>query len=700
MKLRLTPIENYRNIGISAHIDAGKTTATERILFYTGVSHKIGEVHDGAAVMDWMEQEQERGITITSAATTTYWKGMSGKLPEHHINIIDTPGHVDFTIEVERSMRVLDGVIMIYDAVGGVQTQSETVWRQANKYKVPRIAFVNKMDRMGANFLRVREQINQRLKGIAVPIQIPVGVEENFKGVIDLLKMKMVIWDDNSLGVKFSYHPIPEKLLNIAKNWYNYMVEIAVENDEVLLEKYLNNEVLTEKELKKGLRNRTIKNEIVPMLCGSAFKNKGIQTLLDAVIDYLPSPIDISSINGYDSKDNKVIRKANDNEPFCALAFKIMTDPFVGQLIFFRVYSGTISTGDIVYNLSKNKKERIGRLLQMHANERKDIKRVYSGDIVATIGIKDITTGDTLSDPNQSIILEKMIFPEPVISQAIEPKTKHDQEKMGIVLNRLTKEDPSFKVYIDKECGQTIISGMGELHLEILIDRLRREFNVEVTVGKHQVSYRETITKSINSIEGKFIKQSGGRGQYGHVVLDLIPQPPGKGYVFIDNIKGGVIPKEYISSIEKGIKETLSTGVLAGYPIVDIKVILTFGSYHEVDSSEHAFRMAASIAIKDGIRKAVPILLEPIMSVEIETPEEFMGNVMGDISSRRGVVRGIEEIVNIKTIYAEVPLSEMFGYSTTLRSISQGRATYTMEFKYYTGAPKQIVKEIIENKFK
>ncbi|MEN3261028.1 elongation factor G [Sodalis endosymbiont of Spalangia cameroni] len=693
---RRTPIERYRNIGISAHIDAGKTTTTERILFYTGVSHKIGEVHDGAATMDWMEQEQERGITITSAATTAYWKGMAGDLPAHHINIIDTPGHVDFTIEVERSMRVLDGAVMVYDAVGGVQPQSETVWRQANKYHVPRIAFVNKMDRTGADFFRVRDQISERLKGVAVPVQIPVGAEEQFQGVVDLVKMKMIVWDETSLGVKFTYDAIPADLLPLAETWHNRMVEAAAEANEALLEKYLNGEPLSEQELKAALRQRTIANEIVPMLCGSAFKNKGVQALLDAVVDYLPSPIDVRAISGHDEADREAVRHASDNEPFSALAFKIMTDPFVGQLIFFRVYSGVASTGDTIYNPVKGKKERLGRLLQMHANERKDIKEVRAGDIVATVGMKDVTTGDTLSDPAQAIILERMVFPEPVISQAIEPKTKGDQEKMGIALSRLMQEDPSFRVRTDEESGQTIISGMGELHLEILMDRLRREFNVEVAVGKPQVAYRETITQSVESVEGKFVKQSGGRGQYGHVVLNLTPQPAGQGYAFIDDIKGGVVPREYIPAVDKGIQETLVTGVLGGYPVVDVKVALVFGSYHEVDSNENAFRMAASMAFKEGMRRASPVLLEPMMAVEVETPEEFMGNVMGDLSSRRGMVQGMEDIAGSKLIRAEVPLAEMFGYSTVLRSMSQGRATYTMEFKHYAAAPRQVAEEVIK----
>lgn len=698
--VRKTPIERYRNIGISAHIDAGKTTTTERILFYTGVSHKIGEVHDGAATMDWMEQEQERGITITSAATTTFWKGMAGNYPEHHINIIDTPGHVDFTIEVERSMRVLDGAVMVYDSVGGVQPQSETVWRQANKYKVPRIAFINKMDRTGADFFRVQTQIAQRLKGVAVPIQIPVGAEEGFLGVVDLIKMKIILWDDATQGVKFSYEEIPAELLASAQEWRNHMMEAAAEASEELLTKYLNGETLTEDEIKSALRKRTIANEIVPMLCGSAFKNKGVQALLDAVVDYLPSPVDVPAIAGHDEDDNESERHPSDTEPFSALAFKIMTDPFVGQLIFFRVYSGVISTGDSVYNPVKGKKERLGRLLQMHANERKDIKEVHAGDIAATVGMKDVTTGDTLCDPEHPIILERMVFPDPVISQAIEPKTKVDQEKMGIALSRLMQEDPSFRVKTDDDSGQTIISGMGELHLEILMERMRREFGVAVSVGKPQVAYRETIKKVVEEVEGKFVKQTGGRGQYGHVVLKLEPQPAGKGYEFVDAIKGGVVPREYISSIDKGIQDTLTAGVLGGYPVVDIKATLFFGSYHEVDSNENAFRMAASMAFKEGMRQAQPILLEPMMAVEVETPEDFMGNVMGDLSSRRGMVQGMEDILGSKLIRAEVPLAEMFGYSTTLRSMSQGRATYTMEFKHYSEAPKAVAEQVIKTRGK
>jgi elongation factor G len=698
---RKTPIERYRNIGISAHIDAGKTTTTERILFYTGVNHKIGEVHNGAATMDWMEQEQERGITITSAATTAFWKGMAGNFPEHRINIIDTPGHVDFTIEVERSMRVLDGAVMVYDAVGGVQPQSETVWRQANKYKVPRIAFVNKMDRVGADFFRVREQVANRLKGVAVPIQVPLGAEDNFHGVIDLVKMRAINWDDETLGVKFTYEDIPAELQAVAQEWRDKMVEAAAEGTPELLEKYLDGGVLTEEEIKTGLRLRTIRNEIVPMLAGSAFKNRGVQAMLDAVIEYLPSPVDVPAIAGTDEADNPIERHPTDDDPFAALAFKIMTDPFVGQLTFFRVYSGVVNSGDTVYNPTKSQKERLGRILQMHANERKEIKEVYAGDIAAAVGLKGVTTGDTLSSPDHVIVLEKMIFPEPVISQAVEPKTKVDQEKMGIALNRLAQEDPSFRVHTDEESGQTIMSGMGELHLEILVDRMRREFGVEATVGKPQVAYRETITKIATDVEGKFVKQSGGRGQYGHVVLTLEPLPAGgKGYEFVDAIKGGVVPREFIPAVDKGIQETLRSGVLAGYPVVDVRATLTFGSYHDVDSNENAFRMAGSMAFKEGMRRAGPVLLEPVMQVEVETPEEFMGNAMGDLTSRRGMVQGMDEIPGGggKIIRASVPLAEMFGYSTTLRSLTQGRATYTMEFKHYAEVPKHILDQIAVSK--
>ncbi|RDJ97924.1 elongation factor G [Cupriavidus lacunae] len=700
---RKTPIERYRNIGISAHIDAGKTTTTERILFYTGVNHKIGEVHDGAATMDWMEQEQERGITITSAATTAFWKGMAGNYPEHRFNIIDTPGHVDFTIEVERSMRVLDGACMVYCAVGGVQPQSETVWRQANKYGVPRLAFVNKMDRTGANFFKVYDQLKTRLKANPVPVVVPIGAEDGFQGVVDLLEMKAIIWDEASQGVKFEYQDIPAELQATAEEWREKMVESAAEASEELMEKYLGGEELTRAEIVKALRDRTIACEIQPMLCGTAFKNKGVQRMLDAVIDFLPSPVDIPPVTGTDEDDSekKLERKADDNEKFSALAFKIMTDPFVGQLIFFRVYSGKINSGDTVYNPVKSKKERLGRILQMHANQREEIKEVLAGDIAAAVGLKDATTGDTLCDPAAPIVLERMVFPEPVISQAVEPKTKADQEKMGIALNRLAAEDPSFRVRTDEESGQTIISGMGELHLEILVDRMKREFGVEANIGAPQVAYRETIRKKAEDVEGKFVKQSGGRGQYGHAVITLEPQEPGKGFEFIDAIKGGVIPREYIPAVEKGIVDTLPAGILAGFPVVDVKVTLTFGSYHDVDSNENAFRMAGSMAFKEAMRKASPVLLEPMMAVEVETPEDYTGTVMGDLSSRRGIVQGMDDMVGGgKIIKAEVPLSEMFGYSTSLRSATQGRATYTMEFKHYAEAPKNIAEAVMTAKGK
>jgi elongation factor G len=698
---RKTPIERYRNIGISAHIDAGKTTTTERILFYTGVNHKLGEVHEGAATMDWMEQEQERGITITSAATTTFWKGMDLSFPEHRINIIDTPGHVDFTIEVERSMRVLDGACMVYCAVGGVQPQSETVWRQANKYGVPRLAFVNKMDRTGANFFKVYEQMRLRLKANPVAIQIPIGSEDNFKGVVDLVKMKAIFWDEASKGMKFEYAEIPAELVDSAKEWREKMVEAAAEANEELMNKYLEGNALSEAEIKQGLRHRTIAHEITPMLCGSAFKNKGVQAMLDAVVEYLPSPVDRPAVMGENDRGVSEERPANDEAPFAALAFKIMTDPYVGQLTFLRVYSGVLKSGDTVINSIKSRKERVGRLLQMHANQRDEIKEVCAGDIAAAVGMKDVTTGDTLCDPDKVITLERMIFPEPVISQAVEPKTKADQEKMGIALNRLAQEDPSFRVHTDEESGQTIISGMGELHLEILVDRMKREFSVEASVGKPQVAYRETIRKTVENAEGKFIKQSGGRGQYGHVVLKLEPQKPGTGFEFVDAIKGGVVPREYIPAVQKGVTETLKAGVLAGYPVVDVKVTLHFGSYHEVDSNENAFKMAASMGFKDGMRAASPALLEPIMAVEVETPEEKMGDVMGDLSSRRGVIQGMDDIPGGgKAIRAEVPLAEMFGYSTTLRSLTQGRATYTMEFKHYAEAPKTVAEAVITAKTK
>ncbi|WP_028884765.1 elongation factor G [Taylorella asinigenitalis] len=699
---RKTPINRYRNIGISAHIDAGKTTTTERILFYTGVNHKIGEVHDGAATMDWMEQEQERGITITSAATTAFWRGMGGNYPEHRINIIDTPGHVDFTIEVERSMRVLDGACMVYCAVGGVQPQSETVWRQANKYNVPRLAFVNKMDRTGANFFKVYDQLKARLNANPVPIVIPIGAEDTFSGVVDLIKMKAIIWDEASQGTKFDYVDIPSELEASAKEWREKMVESAAESSEELMDKYLEEGDLSEEDIIKALRTRTIACEIQPMLCGTAFKNKGVQRMLDAVLDFLPSPVDIPPVQGEDADGNKAERKADDKEKFSALAFKLMTDPFVGQLTFIRVYSGVLNSGDTVLNSVKNKKERIGRILQMHANNREEIKEVLAGDIAAVVGLKEVTTGETLCDVSAPIVLERMEFPEPVISQAVEPKSKADQEKMGLALSRLAQEDPSFRVRSDEESGQTIISGMGELHLEILVDRMKREFNVEANVGKPQVAYRETIRKTVNDVEGKFVKQSGGRGQYGHVVLKLEPmEPGGEGYEFVDEIKGGVVPREYIPAVDKGIQETLSSGVVAGYPVVDVKVTLTFGSYHDVDSNENAFRMAASMAFKEGMRRASPVLLEPMMAVEVETPEDYAGTVMGDLSSRRGMVQGMDDMAGGgKSIKAEVPLAEMFGYATNLRSLTQGRATYTMEFKHYAEAPKNVAEEVISSRAK
>ncbi|CAM3991039.1 elongation factor G [Bordetella tumulicola] len=693
---RKTPIERYRNIGISAHIDAGKTTTTERILFYTGVNHKIGEVHDGAATMDWMEQEQERGITITSAATTAFWRGMAGNYPEHRINIIDTPGHVDFTIEVERSMRVLDGACMVYCAVGGVQPQSETVWRQANKYGVPRLAFVNKMDRTGANFFKVYDQLKTRLRANPVPIVIPIGAEDTFKGVVDLVKMKAILWDEASQGTKFDYADIPAELEGVANEWHENLMEAAAESTEELMNKYLETGSLDEAEINEAIRQRTIAGEIQPMLCGTAFKNKGVQRMLDAVIDYLPSPIDIPPVGGQDDEGNPVSRKADDAEKLSALAFKLMSDPFVGQLTFVRVYSGVLKSGETVYNPIKSKKERVGRLLQMHANNREEIKEVLAGDIAAVVGLKDVTTGETLCDIDSHILLERMVFPEPVISQAVEPKSKADQEKMGLALSRLAQEDPSFRVRSDEESGQTIISGMGELHLEILVDRMKREFGVEANVGKPQVAYRETIRKTCEEVEGKFVKQSGGRGQYGHVVLKLEPLPPGGGYEFVDAIKGGVVPREYIPAVDKGIQETLPSGILAGYPVVDVKATLFFGSYHDVDSNENAFKMAGSMAFKDGMRKASPVLLEPMMAVEVETPEDYAGTVMGDLSSRRGMVQGMDDMVGGgKTIKAEVPLAEMFGYATNLRSLTQGRATYTMEFKHYSEAPKNVADEVI-----
>ncbi|MGJ7493228.1 elongation factor G [Variovorax sp. ZT4R33] len=697
---RNTPIERYRNIGISAHIDAGKTTTTERILFYTGVNHKIGEVHDGAATMDWMEQEQERGITITSAATTCFWKGMAGTFDEHRINIIDTPGHVDFTIEVERSMRVLDGAVMVYDAVGGVQPQSETVWRQANKYKVPRLAFVNKMDRTGADFLRVRQMMVDRLKANPVVIQIPIGAEDRFQGIVDLVKMKSIIWDDDK-GVTFKYGEIPADLADVCAEYREKLVEAAAESSEELMNKYLEGEALTELEIKAGIRQRTIAGEIQPMLCGSAFKNKGVQAMLDAVVEYMPAPTDIPPVKGMDEDEVPTTRKADDGEKFSALAFKLMTDPFVGQLTFVRVYSGVLTKGDSVYNPVRGKKERIGRIVQMHANNRVEVNEIRAGDIAACIGLKEVTTGETLCDPTSILTLERMVFPESVISQAVEPKTKVDQEKMGIALQRLAQEDPSFRVKTDEESGQTIIAGMGELHLEIIVDRMKREFGVEANVGKPQVAYRETIRKTVEDAEGKFVRQSGGKGQYGHVVLKVEPQEPGKGFEFVDAIKGGVVPREYIPAVEKGVIEALGQGVLAGYPVVDVKVTLHFGSYHDVDSNEMAFKMAAIFGFKEGCRKASPVILEPMMAVEVETPEDYAGNVMGDLSSRRGMVQGMEDMMGGgKAIKAEVPLSEMFGYSTTLRSMSQGRATYTMEFKHYAEAPRNVAEAIVASRAK
>ena len=698
---RKTPIERYRNIGISAHIDAGKTTTTERILFYTGVSHKIGEVHDGAATMDWMEQEQERGITITSAATTCFWKGMDNSYPEHRFNIIDTPGHVDFTIEVERSMRVLDGACMVYCAVGGVQPQSETVWRQANKYKVPRLAFVNKMDRTGANFFKVVEQMRVRLRANPVPIVIPIGSEEKFLGVVDLIKMKAIYWDEASQGMKFDYREIPSELQAEAEKWREQMIEAAAEASEDLMNKYLEEGDLTEAEIILGIRTRTISTEIQPMLCGTAFKNKGVQRMLDAVIDFLPSPVDIPPVSGTNDDEDPVVRHANDEEKLSALAFKLMTDPFVGQLTFVRVYSGVLNKGDAVYNPVRGKKERIGRIVQMHANNRQEVEEIRAGDIAACVGLKDVTTGETLCDPSAIITLERMVFPEPVIAQAVEPKTKTDQERMGIALGRLAAEDPSFRVRTDEESGQTIIAGMGELHLEIIVDRMKREFGVEANVGKPQVAYRETIRNTVKEVEGKFVRQSGGRGQYGHVVLRVEPNEAGKGFEFLDEIKGGVVPREYIPAVQKGIEESLSNGVLAGYPVVDVKVALHFGSYHDVDSNETAFKIAASMGFKEGMRRASPVLLEPMMAVEVESPEDYAGTVMGDLSSRRGVVQGMDDIPGGgKVIKAEVPLAEMFGYSTTLRSLTQGRATYSMEFKHYSEAPKSVADAVISARSK
>ncbi|MXN31570.1 elongation factor G [Delftia sp. CH05] len=698
---RHTPIERYRNIGISAHIDAGKTTTTERILFYTGVSHKLGEVHEGAAIMDWMEQEQERGITITSAATTCFWKGMDGRFDQHRINIIDTPGHVDFTIEVERSMRVLDGAVMVYDAVGGVQPQSETVWRQANKYKVPRLAFVNKMDRTGADFLRVRQMMIDRLKANPVPIVLPIGAEQQFTGVVDLLKMKAIIWDEATQGMKFEYQDIPAAMVADARKWRESMVEAAAEASEDLMNRYLEEGDLPEADILRGLRLRTIAGEIQPMLCGSAFKNKGVQRLLDAVVELMPSPLEVPPVEGHAEDGSIIVRHADDSEKFSALAFKLMTDPFVGQLTFVRVYSGVLNKGDSVLNSVKDKKERIGRIVQMHANERLEVDEIHAGDIAACVGLKDVTTGETLCDPSAPIVLEKMVFPEPVIAQAVEPKSKADQEKMGIALSRLAAEDPSFRVRTDEESGQTIIAGMGELHLEIIVDRMKREFNVEANVGKPQVAYRETIRKKVTDVDGKFVRQSGGKGQYGHVVFTVEPHEPGKGFEFVDAIKGGVVPREYIPAVEKGVVEALTSGVLAGYPVVDVKVTLTFGSYHDVDSNEMAFKMAAIFGFKEAARKASPVILEPMMAVEVETPEDYAGTVMGDLSSRRGMVQGMDDMAGGgKSIKAEVPLSEMFGYATSLRSQTQGRATYSMEFKHYAEAPRNVAEAVINARVK
>ncbi|TDU28435.1 translation elongation factor 2 (EF-2/EF-G) [Panacagrimonas perspica] len=696
---RTTPIERYRNIGISAHIDAGKTTTTERVLFYTGVNHKLGEVHNGAATTDWMEQEQERGITITSAAVTTFWKGMGNQFDQHRINIIDTPGHVDFTIEVERSMRVLDGACMLYCAVGGVQPQSETVWRQATKYKVPRLAFVNKMDRTGADFFKVVKQMKDKLRANPVPIQIPIGAEEKFQGVVDLVKMKAIIWSDADKGITFTYGEIPADLVETAKKWRENLVEAAAEASEDLMNKYLENGDLEEAELKAAIRQRTLALEIFPMLCGSAFKNKGVQAMLDAVVEYLPAPTDVPALAAHDVDDyEKLIeRKAADNEPFSALAFKIMTDKYVGALTFIRVYSGTLKQGDSVYNSRNGKNERIGRLVQMHANEQQAITEVHAGDIAACVGLKDVYTGTTLADLAKPVVLERMVFPEPVISQAVEPKTKVDQEKMGIALSRLAQEDPSFRVHTDEETAQTIMSGMGELHLEILVDRMKREYGVEANVGAPQVAYRETIRKSVEQ-EGKYAKQSGGKGQFGHVWLRIEPNETGKGYEFLNEIVGGAVPKEFIPAVDKGLRDAIKNGVLAGYPVVDIKIALTDGSYHEVDSSEIAFRVAASMAFKEGCQKASPVILEPIMAVEVETPEDYTGDVIGDLNRRRGVILGMDDNFGAKAVNAEVPLAEMFGYSTTLRSMSQGRATYTMEFKKYQEAPRNVTETLVKKK--
>ncbi len=692
---RTTPLDRYRNIGIMAHIDAGKTTTTERVLFYTGVSHKIGEVHDGAAVMDWMEQEQERGITITAAATTCFWSGMDGHWPEHRVNIIDTPGHVDFTIEVERSLRVLDGAVTVLCSVGGVEPQTETVWRQGNKYEVPRMIFVNKMDRAGADYLRVVNQVRERLGANPVPIQLPIGAEEKFEGVIDLVRMKAIYWDEANMGTSFEYREIPENLKDEADKYREQMVEAAAEGDEELLDKFLHDHELSEDEIRRGLRLRTLAGDIVVTLCGSAFKNKGVQAMLDAVIEYMPSPLDVPAIKGVLENDKEGVRKADDSEPFAALAFKIAADPFVGNLTLFRVYSGVLNSGDTIYNPVKGKRERIGRILQMHSNDREEIKEVRAGDIAAAVGLKDVTTGDTLSDPKNIITLERMEFPEPVIAVAVEPKTKVDQQKMGIALQKLAKEDPSFRVATDEESGQTIISGMGELHLDIIVDRMRREFKVDANVGKPQVAYRETIRKAVNQ-EGKFVRQTGGRGQYGHVYLTIEPQKPGSGYEFENKIVGGVVPKEYIGAVDKGVKEQMENGVIAGYPVVDVKVSLYDGSYHDVDSSEMAFKIAGSMAFREGALKAKPVFLEPIMKVEVVTPEDYMGDVMGDLNRRRGLPQGMDESPSGKVIRAEVPLAEMFGYATDLRSMSQGRATYSMEFAKYKEVPQNVADSVLK----
>jgi len=695
---RKTPIERYRNIGIVAHVDAGKTTTSERILFYTGLSHKIGEVHDGAATMDWMEQEQERGITITSAATTTFWRGMDAQFQDHRINIIDTPGHVDFTIEVERSLRVLDGAVVVFCGSSGVEPQSETVWRQADKYHVPRMVFVNKMDRAGADFLRVVEQIKNRLGANPVPIQLNVGAEDEFKGVIDLIKMKMINWNEADQGTTFTYEEIPADMLELAEEWHNNLVESAAEASEELMDKYLEEGELTEAEIKQALRTRTLNNEIVLATCGSAFKNKGVQAVLDAVVEYLPSPIDVPAIKGVDDNDNEVERHADDNEPFSALAFKIATDPFVGTLTFMRVYSGVVNSGDAVYNSVKQKKERFGRIVQMHSNKRDEIKEVRAGDIAAAIGLKDVTTGDTLCDQNHKVILERMEFPDPVIQIAVEPRSVADQEKMAIALGKLAAEDPSFRVETDDETGQTLISGMGELHLDIIVDRMKREFSVDCNVGKPQVAYRETIRGNAE-VEGKFVRQSGGRGQYGHVWIKLEPSEPGEGFVFVDEIVGGVVPKEYISSVSKGIEEQMNSGVLAGYPVLDIKATLFDGSYHDVDSNEMAFKIAGSMAFKKGSLEAQPVLLEPMMNVEVTTPEDWMGDVVGDLNRRRGMIEGMDDgVAGIKIIRAQVPLSEMFGYATDLRSATQGRASYSMEFNEYAEVPKNFADKIIADR--